>query len=107
MNIHDLIYQMDEEDTNRLAEIYKLLGSPSRLKLLLKLTEGEWAVGDLASGAGLSPSAASHQLKELKLSRVVKSRKDGQAMLYSLHDSHIIEILAKGVEHIKGENCDE
>lgn len=103
---HSLMHLCDS-DLARLEEIYKLFGSVARLKILLKLSEGECVAGDLSQVAGLTQSAASHQLRDLKNCRIIKSRKDGLNVYYSLDDDHIVKMLETGIEHIKGEHCYE
>lgn len=106
---------LDNNDYFELEEIYKAFGSMPRLKILIHLSKCmnggaencECSVNDLSKIAGLSQSATSHQLKELKLKRIIKSRKDGLNIFYSLHDKHIFKIIESGLEHIKGEHCDE
>ncbi len=100
-------HELTADDFERLSEIYKLFGSVPRLKILLRLSEGECVASELAEAAEISQSAGSHQLKELKHSRVVKARKDGMNVYYSLDDDHILKLLESGIEHIKGEHCDE
>lgn len=96
-----------ETEFSRLEEIYKLFGSASRLRILIRLSKGECGAGELSEAAGLSPSATSHQLKELRQCRVVRSRKEGLNVYYSLDDEHIVKILDSGIEHVRGENCDD
>jgi ArsR family transcriptional regulator, lead/cadmium/zinc/bismuth-responsive transcriptional repressor len=96
-----------EDDLLRLEEIYKLFGSVPRLKILVRLSKGECGVTELCEVAGLTQSATSHQLKDLKQCRVVKSRKEGLNVYYSLDDDHIVKILESGIEHIKGDHCEE
>ena len=96
-----------EEDFLRLEEIYKLFGSAPRLKILIRLSKGECGVTELCQLAELTQSATSHQLKDLKQCRIVKSRKDGINVYYSLDDNHIVEILESGIEHVKGDRCQE
>ena len=100
MNLGDMEF-------SRLEEIYKLFGSASRLRILLRLSRGECGAGDLGVAAGLSPSAASHQLKELKQCRLVRCRREGLNVYYSLDDDHIVKILESGIQHVRGENCDD
>ncbi len=100
-------YEMSNNDFERLSEIYKLFGSIPRLKILLRLSEGECVASELAETAELSQSATSHQLKELKHCRIVKARKDGMNVFYSLDDNHIVKLLESGMEHIKGDHCNE
>ncbi len=83
-----------------LAEFYKVLGEPSRLKILYLLYGREMPVSDIASGVGSTVSAVSHQLKILKNARLVKFRKEGKNSIYSLADDHISTILSMGTDHI-------
>ncbi|MCL2675942.1 MAG: metalloregulator ArsR/SmtB family transcription factor [Firmicutes bacterium] len=93
---------MDEKEILKLEEIYKLFGSAVRLKILLRLEGGECHAGELAEVCGLSQSATSHQLKDLRQHNIIKARKDGMNVFYSLADSHIIKMLSSGLEHITG-----
>ena len=95
------------EDLERLSEIYKLFGSVPRLRILLQLNEGESVVGELSKAAGLGQSATSHQLKDLKQGRIIKSRKEGINVYYSLDDDHIVKMLENGLEHIIGDHHDD
>ena len=88
-------------------EIYKLFGSVPRLKILLHLNKGECIASKLAEVAGISQSATSHQLKDLKKSRIIKSRKVGMNVFYRLSDQHIVKMLESGIEHVLKENCNE
>lgn len=97
---------LTDEEYGKLERIYKLFGSIPRLKILLRLNEGECEAGELAETAGLTQSAASHQLKDLRQNKVIKSRKSGLNIIYSLSDHHIMEIIESGINHVKGENCD-
>ena len=92
---------VEENELARLAEIFKLFGSVPRLKMLIKLSEREANAGELSEASGLSPSATSHQLKDLRNCRIIKSRKDGLNVLYSLDDIHIMNILNIGIEHVR------
>jgi ArsR family transcriptional regulator, lead/cadmium/zinc/bismuth-responsive transcriptional repressor len=98
---------VEEEDFLRLEEIYKLFGSAPRLKILIRLSKGECGVTELCEVAELTQSATSHQLKDLKQCRIVKSRKEGLNVFYSLDDDHIVKILESGIEHVKGNHCEE
>ena len=90
----------DDEMLYDLAELYKIFGDTTRIKLLYVLFEGEMCVQHLAELLGVSQSAVSHQLRILKQMRLVKFRREGKSVLYSLADSHIETILAQGMEHI-------
>jgi len=83
-----------------LAEFYKVFGDTTRIKLLYALMEGEFCVGDLAEKLQMSQSAISHQLRVLKTARLVKFRREGKTVFYSLSDSHIRTILDQGMVHI-------
>lgn len=89
-----------EADYGQLASLYKMFGDPTRVKLLHALEQNELCVCDLAALMGLTKSAVSHQLKALRLSNLVKFRRDGQIVYYSLADDHVKEILDMGFAHI-------
>ena len=99
--------KLDNEELERLTEIYKLFGSVPRLRILLQLNEGECAANELSEAAELSQSATSHQLKDLKQGRIIKSRKEGMNVIYSLDDNHIVEMLENGINHIIGNHNDK
>ena len=90
----------DEEILYDLAELFKVFGDSTRIKILYALFEAELCVCDIASLLIMGQSAISHQLRILKQMRLVKFRRDGRSVLYSLADSHIETILAQGMEHI-------
>ena len=100
-------YTLNNDDFERLSEIYRLFGSAARLKILLCLQEQERDVKELQQACELSQSATSHQLRDLKNCRIVKSRKVGQQVFYSLDDAHISGLLESGIEHVKGVHCYE
>lgn len=87
-------------DLEALGLIYRALGDPTRLKMVCTLMGGEMCVYDLAAVLGKSESAVSHQLRRLKDLKLLKSRRDGQVLYYSLSDRHVSEILAKGLAHV-------
>lgn len=84
----------------RLALIYKLLGEPSRLKIAMALRGGEMCVCDLAAFLGISESAVSHQIRRLKDLALVKSRREGQILYYSLDDHQLDELIRVGLNHV-------
>ncbi len=90
-----------EEEYVRLAALLKLFGDPTRAKLLHALALRELCVCDLACLLGVTKSAVSHQLKMLRLSNLVKYRREGQVVYYSLADEHVRAILETGFEHIR------
>ena len=89
-----------EKELNWLASIYKVLGDPSRLKIVLALRNVEMCVCDLAAFLGLTESAISHQLRRFKDLALVKSRREGQVIYYSLDDKHVAELLSVGLAHV-------
>jgi DNA-binding transcriptional ArsR family regulator len=90
-----------EDELQRLAIIYKVLGDPSRLKIVMALRREEMCVCDLAALSGISESAASHQLRRLKDLSLVKTRRDGQVVYYSLQDKHVVLLLDIGLRHVR------
>ncbi len=91
----------DEETLYDLAELFKVFGDSTRIKLLSVMMEGEMCVCDLAQMLGLSQSAVSHQLRILKAAELVKFRREGKAVFYSLADGHVHTIIRNGMEHIQ------
>ena len=83
-----------------LAEFFKVFGDGTRIRILYVLFENELCVYDLAETLGMSQSAISHQLRILKQAKLVKNRRDGKAVYYSLSDGHIQTIINQGMEHI-------
>ena len=89
------------ESVEALAEVFKLLGDPTRVRILDALTHGERCVCDLASLVGLSESAISHQLRLLRSSRLVRVRRAGRLAFYSLDDHHVVGLLHDTRKHIQ------
>lgn len=83
-----------------LAQLYKLFGDSSRIKILCALTQSEMCVGEISEFLSITQSAVSHQLRILKSSNLVKSRREGKNIVYSLTDDHIKTIIDCGMEHI-------
>lgn len=106
----DVIHESIVEDTRKkmqteaeymdLASLFKMFGDGTRVKILHALELNEMCVCDLAALLGMTKSAISHQLKALRLSNLVKSRRDGQVIYYSLADDHVKYILDIGFDHI-------
>ena len=93
--------KMPEGDLfNKLAEFFKILGDTTRARILYALDQNEMCVCDIASLMEVTQSAVSHQLRVLKGSKLVKSRRKGKTVYYSLADEHVISILSQGMEHI-------
>ena len=90
----------EKETLEQIAELFKAFGDPTRVHILSLLVNGEMCVGDIAQGVALSQSAISHQLRILKQMHLIKFRRDGKNMLYSLADDHVRTILKMGLEHV-------
>ncbi len=90
-----------EEELQDLADFFKVFGDPTRLKILYVLLCEEMCVYDIANLLGMSQSAISHQLRVLKQMDLVKNRREGKTIFYSLADSHIVTILSQGLDHIE------
>ena len=93
----------DETELYDLSELFKVFGDSTRIRILFVLFECEVCVCDLAQALNMTQSAISHQLKILKQSRLVKARRDGKSVFYSLADSHVRNIISQGLEHIEEE----
>ena len=87
-----------------LADLFKVFSDSTRIRILYVLMDGEKNVSDISEAVEMNQSAVSHQLKTLKASHLVKVRRDGKAMLYSLADDHVETILKIGMEHISEED---
>lgn len=93
---------MNETLLYDLADLFKVFGDSTRLRILFILMEKEEsAVTDLADALNMTQSAISHQLRTLKQSKLVKSRRDGKQVYYSLDDEHVRHIIATGLEHVE------
>lgn len=90
-----------EEEIFSLAEFFKLFADTTRMRILFLLAQGELCVGDLAALMDMTPSAVSHQLKLLKSRELVRYRRKGKILFYSLSDDHVHHITKIGLEHIK------
>lgn len=91
----------DKDRLSGLAEFFRIFGDTSRIRILYALLDGEKCVLDIAKQLGMSHSAVSHQLQTLRANRLVKYRRDGKTVLYSLADDHIFGIINQGLEHIE------
>ncbi|HHW91369.1 MAG TPA: helix-turn-helix transcriptional regulator [Firmicutes bacterium] len=90
-----------ENEITRLAETFKVLGDPTRIKILSALSEEELCVCDLSAVLDMSVSAISHQLRVLKGARLVKYRREGKNIFYSLDDEHVISLFRLALEHVR------
>lgn len=91
---------ISQDRANSLADLFKNLGDSTRIRIMDALFKSEFCVCDLAELLGLSQSATSHQLRILRNSNLVKYRRDGKMVYYSLHDHHVLELYRQGLEHI-------
>lgn len=100
MSQHDR--QLLEPDTvGALADIFKVLGDPTRVRILDVLSRGELCVCHLAQTLGLTESAVSHQLRLLRNTRIVRSRRAGRLIYYSLDDRHVLTLFRQGLRHVE------
>ncbi|EOL42124.1 ArsR family transcriptional regulator [Enterococcus phoeniculicola] len=90
-----------QKDIEKVSQLYKVLSDPTRLKILFFLKTGEKNVTSISQEVDMEQSAVSHQLKLLRDNRVVKSRREGKTMLYSLDDHHVLDILDQTFEHVQ------
>lgn len=90
-----------DEHLYDLAELFKVFGDSTRIKILYALLESELCVGDMAQLFNVSPSAISHQLKILKDAKLVRYRREGKIIFYTLDDEHVRNILSMGMEHVE------
>ena len=100
-SIDNIVSAMPDEDSLiDLAELFKVFGDSTRIKILTALSSGELCVCDISKIIGMTMSAVSHQLKILKTAKLVGFRKEGKTVFYSLADGHIQTIISQGMEHI-------
>lgn len=90
----------DHEAVKNLAELFKILGDPTRTRILYALYDSEMCVCDLAALFSMSQSSISHQLRVLKQAKLVKYRKEGKMVFYSLADNHVITIFEQAFQHV-------
>ena len=98
---NDKMKMPDENELYDLAELFKVFGDSTRIRILFVLHEGEVCVQDIADALQMTQSAVSHQLKILKQSKLVGSRRDGKQIFYSLADDHVLSIIDLGLEHLR------
>lgn len=93
---------LDEQIALQLAELFRALSDPSRIRILAVLVQGPLNVGALAEQIGLSESAVSHQLRGLRQMRIVRAHKQGRQVFYQLDDEHIFDLYRMGLDHVQG-----
>ena len=98
---NDKMKMPDENELYDLAELFKVFGDSTRIRILFVLHEGEVCVQDIADALQMTQSAVSHQLKILKQSKLVGSRREGKQIFYFLADDHVLSIIDLGLEHLR------
>jgi len=96
-----LVHVIDEATADRLAELFRALGDPHRVRIVATLLQGECNVRALAQAIGLSESAVSHHLRHLRQLRLARARKQGRHVFYRLDDEHIQELLLRSLDHVQ------
>ena len=91
---------ISEDNIYNLAELFKVFGDSTRIRILLLLQEKEASVNEIANELNMTQSAISHQLKNLKHSKLIKNRREGQTIYYSLDDDHVYKIIEMGLAHV-------
>lgn len=91
---------LNERLAEQLAELFRTLSDPSRVRIIAALMEGETNVGTLAEIVGISESAVSHQLRTLRQMRLVRTRKQGREVYYALDDDHVADLFQRGLDHV-------
>lgn len=91
----------EEEELFDLADLFKIFGDSTRVKVLYALSSAEMCVCDIAALLGMTKSAISHQLRVLKQARLVKNRRDGKVVYYTLDDDHVTHIFCEGLSHVR------
>ena len=99
-DIDHRIANVTEDELIDLAELFKMFADSTRIKILYDLTQGEKNVTELCADLEMNQSAVSHQLRILKQARLLRSRRDGKTVFYSLADDHVRTLLEQGTEHI-------
>ena len=93
-------HMVDEATAMRLAETFKALSDPTRVRIVSLLAQAELCVCDLSSMLGMSQSAVSHQLRTLRDLRLVRWRREGREIFYALDDEHVADLFYRGLEHV-------
>ena len=93
--------QLEESVATQIAELFSTLGDASRVRIIAALTQGEMNVGALADRVGISESAISHHMRQLRQMRLVRTRKEGRYVFYALDDQHVADLFRCGLEHVQ------
>ncbi len=98
---HPPARSVDERTAAQVAELFRALGDASRVRLIAALLGGEMHVGALAEAVGISESALSHHLRGLRQLRLVRARREGRQVFYSLDDDHVVDLFLRGLDHVE------
>ncbi len=98
--VNSTLLALDEQLASQTAELFRALGDASRVRIISVLAEGEANVGALAEAVGISESAISHHMRGLRQMRLVRARKEGRQVFYTLDDDHILDLFARGLDHV-------
>jgi ArsR family transcriptional regulator len=90
----------DDQTTQSLADLFRLLGDPTRLRIVDALASGELCVCDISEQVGISESAVSHQLRLMRTMRLVRGRREGRCVYYTLDDQHVLSLFQQGLRHV-------
>ena len=106
--VKDTLSKMPEKELfQKLADFFKMIGDPTRTKILFALDQNEMCVCDIANVLGMTKSSISHQLATLKQSGIVKYRKEGKEVYYTLDDEHVKQVFEIAIEHIQHKEREE
>jgi DNA-binding transcriptional ArsR family regulator len=95
--------RQDTATVQALADLFSILGDPTRVRIVDVLAEGELCVCDIAGEIGISESAVSHQLRLMRGMRIVRGRREGRSVYYSLDDQHVLDLFQQGLRHVSEE----
>jgi ArsR family transcriptional regulator, lead/cadmium/zinc/bismuth-responsive transcriptional repressor len=94
------IHTEDTATVDALADTFRILGDPTRLRIVDALAQGELCVHELSDTVGISESAVSHQLRLMRTMRIVRGRREGRCVYYTLDDQHILDLFQQGLRHV-------
>ena len=95
--------RQDPATVQALADLFSILGDPTRVRIVDVLAEGEQCVCDIADAIGISESAISHQLRLMRGMRIVRGRREGRCVYYALDDQHVLDLFQQGLRHVSEE----
>jgi DNA-binding transcriptional ArsR family regulator len=98
-----LLAKTDPTVVQALADMFRILGDPTRVRIVDALAEGELCVCDIAEHVGISESAVSHQLRLMRGMRIVRGRREGRCVYYTLDDQHVLDLFQQGLRHVSEE----